>query len=368
MVTSALLLVATAPLLNIELGTNGVGILPEESSPRHAFGVINEEFSDGVLTAEVVIVDQCLAEGELERGLAALVSLIEQGSFFGSPEIETNEAEGLTRVSIAMKGDFSSDNSIAGVNRLRDEYLPATFDSSRAELLVGGATAEVIDDVAIVSRYVPLIVGAVLAASFLLLIIVFRSIVVPLKAVVMNLLSVGASYGLIVLVFQQGVGNDLFGFPQTDVIESWIPLFLFAILFGLSMDYHVFLLSRIKEHYDATGDNSGSVVHGLHSTAAIITGAALIMVAVFGGFALGPLSMFQQMGFGLAVAVILDATVIRMVLVPASMELLGDRNWYFPSWLEWLPEISIEGAPVPSPEPEVTPQAASRLETAVATD
>jgi len=354
--TSALLIVATLPLFTIELGTNGVAILPEESSPRHAFEVINEEFSDGVLTAEVVIVDEGLEAGELEAGLDSLVSLVGQDNFFGTPEINTNEALGLTRVSIAMKGDFSSDDSFAAVHRLRDEILPASFDASRSEFLVGGATAEVIDDVAIVKQYLPIILGAVLLASFVLLLVVFRSIVVPLKAVVMNLLSVGASYGLIVLVFQQGVGNDLFGFPQTDVIESWIPLFLFAILFGLSMDYHVFLLSRIKEHYDQTGDNNGSVVHGLHSTAAIITGAALIMVAVFGGFALGPLSMFQQMGFGLAVAVILDATIIRMVLVPASMELLGDRNWYFPSWLEWIPEVTIEG-----PSADATPEGGAVL-------
>ncbi len=359
--TSVLLIAATLPLLSIELGTNGVGILPEDSSPRHAFEVINESFSGGVLTAEVVIVDEGLNAGELKRGLAALVGLIEQDSFFGEPEIDTNEAAGLTRVSIAMKGDFSSDDSVAAIHRLREEYLPATFDAARSETLVGGASAEVVDDVAVVKRYLPIILGAVLTASFLLLLIVFRSIVVPLKAVVMNLLSVGASYGLIVLVFQQGIGNELFGFPQTDVIEFWIPLFLFAILFGLSIDYHVFLLSRIKEHYDQTGDNTGSVIHGLRSTATIITGAALIMVAVFGGFALGPLSMFQQMGFGLAVAVILDATLIRMVLVPASMELLGDRNWYFPSWLEWIPEISIEGAPQSAP-PAATSDGAGRGE------
>ena len=140
-----------------------------------------------------------------------------------------------------------------------------------------------------------------------------------------------------------GRGAELLGFQQTEVIEAWLPLFLFTILFGLSMDYHVFLLSRIKERYDETGDNHDAVAFGLRSTGALITGAALIMVAVFGGFAMGELLMFQQMGFGLAVAIILDATVIRSVLVPASMELLGDRNWYFPSWLEWLPEIHIEG-------------------------
>jgi len=146
-------------------------------------------------------------------------------------------------------------------------------------------------------------------------------------------------------VFQNGFGADLLGFQQTDVIEAWIPLFLFAVLFGLSMDYHIFLLSRIKERYDITGDNDESVAFGLGSTGAIITGAALIMVAVFGGFAAGDLVMFQQMGFGLAVAIILDATIVRTVLVPATMKLLGDLNWYFPSWLEWLPEIHIEGRP-----------------------
>jgi len=151
-----------------------------------------------------------------------------------------------------------------------------------------------------------------------------------------------------VLVFQHGVGAGLLGFRQTDVIEAWIPLFLFAVLFGLSMDYHIFLLSRIKEHYDLTGDNDASVAFGLSSTGSIITGAALIMVAVFGGFAAGDLVMFQQMGFGLGVAVILDATIVRSVLVPASMKLLGDLNWYFPSWLSWLPEIHVEGRPRPA--------------------
>ena len=191
----------------------------------------------------------------------------------------------------------------------------------------------------------PVIFVFVLGLSLLLLLIVFRSIVVPLKAIVMNLLSVGAAYGLLVAVFQNGFGADFLGFQQTDVIEAWIPLFLFAVLFGLSMDYHIFLLSRIKERYDITGDNDESVAFGLGSTGAIITGAALIMVAVFGGFAAGDLVMFQQMGFGLAVAIILDATIVRTVLVPATMKLLGDRNWYFPRWLEWLPEIHIEGRP-----------------------
>jgi RND superfamily putative drug exporter len=163
------------------------------------------------------------------------------------------------------------------------------------------------------------------------------------KAIIMNVLSVGAAYGLLVAVFQHGVGAELLGFQTTDAITAWLPVFLFAILFGLSMDYHVFLLSRIQEQFLRTGDNRGSVAYGLRSTAHIITGAAAIMVVVFGTFALGRMVDLQQMGFGLAVAVLVDATLIRSVLVPASMELLGDRNWYLPSWLQWLPRIDVDG-------------------------
>lgn len=184
---------------------------------------------------------------------------------------------------------------------------------------------------------------------------------VPLKAIVMNLLSVGATYGLVVAVFQRGWGADLLGFQTADVIEAWVPLFLFTVLFGLSMDYHVFLLSRIRERYDLSGDNTDSVAFGLSVTGRIITGAALIMVAVFGGFAAGDLAMFQQMGFGLAVAVILDATVVRSVLVPATMALLGERNWYLPRWLRWLPEIHIEGHVTPAMAAATDPTPAERV-------
>ena len=158
----------------------------------------------------------------------------------------------------------------------------------------------------------------------------------------MNLLSVGATYGLLVLVFQKGIGADFFGFQRADVIDAWLPLFLFTILFGLSMDYHVFLLSRIRERYDESGNNTEAVAYGLRSTAGLITGAALIMVVVFGAFAAGETVVNQLMGFGLAIAVLLDATLVRSVLVPASLETLGARNWYLPSWLRWLPDLRVE--------------------------
>ena len=182
----------------------------------------------------------------------------------------------------------------------------------------------------------------VLGLSLILLTIAFRSVVVALTAIVLNLLSVGAAYGLLVLVFQHGVGTGLLGFQQVDAIDAWVPLFLFSVLFGLSMDYQVFLLSRIKERYDQIGDTSEAVASGVASTARIITGAALIIVAVFAGFAAGDLVMFQQMGFGIAVALLLDATVIRSVVLPSMMQLLGKWNWYLPRWLEWLPHIEVE--------------------------
>ena len=193
----------------------------------------------------------------------------------------------------------------------------------------------------------------VLSLSFVLLLVAFRSVVIPLKAILMNLLSVGAAYGLITLVSLKGWGAGLLGFQKVPVVEQWVPLLLFAVLFGLSMDYQVFLLSRIKEAWDRTGDNTLAVTEGIGATAGIITGAALIMVAVFAGFASGQLVMFQQMGFGLAVAVLLDATLIRTILVPSAMKLLGRWNWYLPSWLEWLPHLSIEGSPAAPPAPAV---------------
>ncbi len=324
--TSAVLIALTLPVTTMELGSGGITMLPGDTDERHPFDVVISEFADGIITADIVVLAPDVSTAPVQNAVDDLIESIEADDFFGTAETMDGPNGDMLDIRFSIAGDISSAESIEAIKRIRNDYVAASFGGVDAEVLVVGGTAEVMDSVDIVRQYVPLIIAAVLAASFLLLLIAFRSIVVPIKAVVMNLLSVGAAYGMVVLVFQKGVGSSLFGFQEVPVIESWIPLFLFATLFGLSMDYHVFLLSRIKERYDQTGDNSGSVMYGLKSTASIITGAALIMVAVFGGFALGPLSMFQQMGFGLAVAVILDATIVRMVLVPASMELLGDKN------------------------------------------
>ncbi len=196
---------------------------------------------------------------EVQGGIDSLTAALNQDEFFGASTIEMNEAGDLALLTVAMPGDFSSAESKAALERLRGDYIPAAFDAGTAKVYVGGPTAETVDSVQAQKDYLPLVFAFVLGLSFLLLLVAFRSIVVPLKAVIMNLLSVGAAYGILVLVFQEGVGTELLGFQEAPVIESWLPLFLFAILFGLSMDYHVFLLSRIKERYDETGDNTGSV-------------------------------------------------------------------------------------------------------------
>jgi RND superfamily putative drug exporter len=230
--------------------------------------------------------------------------------------------------------------------------IPQVFADTEAAVLVGGDTAETADYLDSVSSPAPYVIVLVLGLTLVLLTVVFRSLIVAATAVFLNLLSVGAAYGLLVLVFQHGIGAGLLGFAHADTIEAWVPLFLFSVLFGLSMDYQVFLLSRIRERYDIGGDTAEAVLHGVAATARIITGAALIIVAVFLGFAMGDLIMFQQMGFGVAVALLIDATLIRSVILPSVMKLLDRWNWYLPRWLEWLPRLQVERAPsAPPPQP-----------------
>jgi RND superfamily putative drug exporter len=258
---------------------------------------------------------------------------------------------GATVLNVPVRGDEVSDEAVAAVRDLRKTIVPQALAGTEA--YVGGTTSENIDYFDAVTDPAPLVFAFVLGLTFVLLTVAFRSVTVAFSAIVLNLLSVGAAYGLLVLVFQEGVGADLFGFQQVDAIEAWVPLFLFSVLFGLSMDYQVFLLSRIRERYDQTRETREAVRWGVASTARIITGAALIIVAVFSGFARGDLVMFQQMGFGVAAALLIDATIIRSVLMPSLMALLGERNWYLPSWLEWLPHLEVEGhAAAPSTAPQ----------------
>ena len=350
---AGLLVAAAVPYLALNRGQGGVESLPP-SDVRTAYVLLSRDFPAGRLQPVEVVVDGAKT-ADVQGGIDRLVAALGQDPVFGPAEpTQWNAAGDLALARIPLTIDGSSPAALAAVADLRDELIPAAFAGVPAEVLVTGGPAFNADFEAVVSTYTPIVFAFVLGLSFLLLMVAFRSIVVPLKAIVMNLLSVGATYGLLVLVFQKGYLHGFFGFQQTPTIEGWVPIFLFCVLFGLSMDYHVFLISRIREHYDATHDNRESVAVGLQATARIITGAALIMVAVFAGFASGQLVMFQQMGFGLAVAVLIDATIVRSILVPASMALLGDRNWYLPAWLRWLPDLRIEGAPaVPVGEPVV---------------
>lgn len=341
-----LLVSSASAYFTIDLGQSGVSTMPHDSTVYRAFTLLETEFDSGSLQSptEIVIDAPDVNTPEIQTSIDELIATLATNPMFGPATVETNEAGNLAVISAPTTGDNQSSEALEAVKHIQNDYAPAAFSGVNADVLVTGPTAFTIDFNQMVDFYTPLVFLFVLGMSFLLLLLAFRSVVVPATAIVMNLLSVGASYGLLVLVFQHGVGNDLLGFHQVDRIETWVPLMMFSILFGLSMDYHVFLLSRIRERYDVTGDNTASVAYGVRSTAKIITGAALIMVAVFGGFAMGELVMFQQMGFGLAIAVILDATIIRSVLVPATMKLLGDRNWYLPAWLSWLPNINVEGA------------------------
>lgn len=329
----------------IELGESGIDTLPEDASASRAFTMMSERFSGISLQASnVVVVDAVdVNDPEVAGAIEQMSEALAADGDFGPPEVIVNPDGNLAAIEVAALGATGGSRSIESIERIRNQYIPDIFGGVDASVLVTGPSAYTVDFNNLVSDFTPIVFAFVLGMSFLLLLLAFRSIIVPFKSVLMNLLSVGAAYGLLVAVFQHGIGNEIFGFQQVERIDAWVPLMMFTILFGLSMDYHVFLLSRVRERYILTRDNAGSVMYGVRTTASMITGAALIMVAVFSGFSMGDLVMFQQIGFGLAVAVILDATVVRSILVPASMKLLGDWNWYLPSWLQWLPELNVEG-------------------------
>ena len=275
------------------------------------------------------------------------------------PEVNT-DAGVATLVAFPTTGPQDS-ATLETVKRLRADVIPAVLGQSPARAHIGGQTATFADVGDKVNSRLPLFIGAVILLSVLLLTLVFRSVVVPLKAAMINLLSIGASFGVIVMVFQWGWGADLIGLESTVPILPFIPMFMFAILFGLSMDYEVFLLSRVREEYLLTGDNEGSVIHGIATTGRVITSAALIMISVFMGFVLGDDPTAKMLGLGLATAIFVDATLVRMVLLPATMKLLGDANWWIPRWLDrLLPTIDLtrEGRLFPPPAPLSGSQAA----------
>src|SRR5688572_12999770 len=341
--STALLLALAAPAFGISIGSAGVSTFPDSAVSKRGYLALQRSFpAAGTDPAHILVV----GNGEIAAATERLRDELAADPRFGRGEIRLGRV-GVTDLVVPVRGDPAGDEATSAVRDLRSRLVPEAYAGTSADPLVGGTSSENIDYFDNVTDPAPIVFAFVLGLSLVLLTVAFRSLVVAVTAIALNLLSAGAAYGLLVLVFQHGWGADLLGFTQLDVIEAWVPLFLFSVLFWLSMDYQVFLLSRIRERYDQTRDTRDAVRWGVGLTARIITGAALIIVPVFSGFARGDLVMFQQMGFGVAIALLIDATIIRSVVLPSVMTLLGDRNWYLPGWLEWIRHLEVEGHTAP---------------------
>lgn len=338
-VSSVILLVLSIPALDLQLGSADAGNNPTSTTTRRAYDIVAEAFGPGANGPLTVVVQGATAEGltDIREALAAT----ENVAAVSQPLV--NEA-GDTAIIAVTPGTSPQDSATGDLaHHLRDDVLPGAAGDG-VTTYVGGTTARYIDIADRIGERLPLFFALVIGISFILLAIVFRSLLIPLKAALMNLLSIGAAYGVIVAVFQWGWGLELTGADRTGPVESFLPMMLFAVLFGLSMDYEVFLVSRIREEFLKSGDNARSVARGLTSTASVITAAATIMIVVFLSFVMNDQRVVKEFGLGLAVAVFIDATVVRLMLVPATMELMGSWNWWLPGWLDRvLPRISIEG-------------------------
>jgi RND superfamily putative drug exporter len=358
--TIAALVALTVPFFSMNLGFNaGADALPDDLKSKRALELLEDHFSSSlILPAKVVVDAPDVNTPEILGAVAALIKSVEENdAFLGPFDTVTDRTGTLTRINVPLAGNIDDDASEDAVRLLREQIVPEAFAGIHADTYVAGDTAEGIDfrDRMFSSAYY--VFAFVLGLSFLLLLVMFRSIVIPIKALALNLLSVGAVYGILVMVFQWGWGISILGSEESGIIETWLPLFLFGILFGLSMDYHMLLLNRIKEEYDKHGENERAVATGIRLTAGQITSAAAVMVGVFAAFATSRVLGLQQFGLGLAVAVFIDATVIRVILLPASMKLLGRWNWYLPGWLEFLPKVTSAEDTTPDGPTEAAPAA-----------
>ena len=349
---AAVLVALTIPALSLNTTTTS---LEDISIPEiEAYKTLTKAFPGGPDPAIVAIKADDVRAEPVRQAIADLKrEALASGQMNVPINVEASRDNTVATVEIPLAGSGADKTSTAALATLRDELLPQTVGTVEGvEYAVTGTTAASEDWSAKMKQTAPLIFAFVLLCAFGLLLVSFRSIVVALKAIVLNLLSVGAAYGILVAVFQWGWGESLLGFESNGGITPWLPMFLFVILFGLSMDYHVFILSRIREAYDRGLSTEDAVAHGIKTTAGTVTSAAVVMVGVFGVFAILPLIDMKEMGVGLAAAVLIDATIIRGVLLPATMKLLGDWNWYLPRWLEWLPRLEHEPAPKATPVPE----------------
>jgi uncharacterized membrane protein YdfJ with MMPL/SSD domain len=347
---TAVLVALAVPALGMQTSLGGIDETSRDLEVMQTYDRIQAAFpSEGSMEMVVVKADDATST-EVISAIDSLETRAQQrsGLFEGQATVDVSSDHTVATVALPTTGNGTDDLSNRAVDALRDDLVPATLGQvDGVEAYTTGEAAATGDFNDAMIGHLPYVFAFVLSAAFLLLLVTFRSLVIPIKAIALNLLSVGAAYGLLVLVFQNGWGEGLLGFESNGAIAAWLPLFLFVILFGLSMDYHVFILTRVREAFDGGMKTEDAVAHGIKSTAGVVTSAAIVMVAVFSMFALSSELQMKQMGVGLAAAVLIDATIIRGVLLPATMKLLGDWNWWLPRKLGWLPKVTVE--------PEVQP-------------
>jgi uncharacterized membrane protein YdfJ with MMPL/SSD domain len=351
-ISGGLLVALAIPAFGLHTANAGNAAIPQNTPVMKTYNRITAAFPGVKNSAEVVVKGDDVTKPAVARAVRALQhEATATGTAIDDITTDVSHDRTVATIDIPIAGNGNDAKSMAALEALRGDLVPATVGSvGSVEALVGGETAANKDYNDMLKAHAPIVFLFVLGLAFLLLLATFRSIVIPLKAIVLNLLSVGAAYGVLVLVFQKGWGESLLGFKSTGAIEPFLPLFLFVILFGLSMDYHVFIISRIREAVDRGMSTDDAVAHGIKTTASVVSSAAIVMVFVFGIFAILSSIIFKEIGVGLAVAILIDATIVRGVLLPASMKLLGERNWYLPKKLGWLPKLHHE--------PEVVPAAA----------
>jgi RND superfamily putative drug exporter len=346
---TAVLVALAIPALNMHTVVSGADDLPRDIPVVKTYDRVTAAFPGEAAGVTVAVQADDVSSGPVAAAISDLRHEAEADpQVAGKVSVDRNPAGTVAAVQIPTVGSGSNAEATAAMESVRNDLVPAAFNGTGAKVDVTGAAAQSKDFNDLLAERLPLVFAFVLGLAFLLMLVTFRSIVVPIKAIVLNLLSVGAAYGVLVLVFQEGLGESLLGFHSNGGISSWLPLFLFVILFGLSMDYHVLILSRVREGVDRGMSSDEAVERGIIATAGTVTSAAIVMVAVFSVFATLTILDMKEMGVGLAVAILIDATIVRAILLPAAMKLLGERNWYLPRSLGWLPRVRHD---TPTPEP-----------------
>ncbi|HKF34909.1 MAG TPA: MMPL family transporter, partial [Jatrophihabitantaceae bacterium] len=360
LVAGGVLVVLALPVFSLHTADSGLDSIPLSTPTVETIKHLEAAFP-GTANPAVVAVRADTESAVFTRAVAALrTEALASGQLHEPMSVEVNGEHNAARIVMPLNGNGVDRTSTTALQTLRDKLLPTTLGKvPNASYAVTGRTAASYDANETMKSSAPLVFGFVLVFAFVLLLLSFRSVVIAAKAILLNLLSVGAAYGVVIAVFQYGWGADLLDFTVTGSIVQWLPLFMFVILFGLSMDYHVFIISRIREAYDRGLNTQDAIEHGIKTTAGVVTSAAVVMVGAFAIFATLPILDMKEMGVGLAAAVLIDATIVRAVLLPATMKLLGDWNWYLPRWLTWLPKLGKAKEAAPEPAPHETSLALS---------